>query len=181
MSEQGFSKDKIDGYAAAFLKVAQAEDVLERVTNELFHFARAMERSDRLRETLTDRDLPPEKRQAIVEDLIGLKASPLSAALVAFVVGLDRGRYLVQMVDRFVEQAAAVSDREVAEVRSSMPLGDDQKKRLAEALGKALDKQVEVRVVVDPDVIGGLVARVGDTVIDGSVRHKLDQLRESLK
>ena len=61
-----------------------------------------------------------------------------------------------------------------------MPLDGDQEARLARALSQALGKRLEVKVIVDPSVMGGLVARVGDTVIDGSVRHRLDQLREVL-
>jgi F-type H+-transporting ATPase subunit delta len=68
----------------------------------------------------------------------------------------------------------------VAEVRSAIPLDEAIQKRLAEALSKSLGKQVEIKVIIDPDVIGGVVARVGDTVIDGTVRHRLEQLRESL-
>ncbi len=65
-------------------------------------------------------------------------------------------------------------------MRSAVPLNDDQRKRLAEALGNATGKQVEVKVVVDPSVLGGIVAQVGDTVIDGSVRSRLDQLKQAL-
>ena len=61
-----------------------------------------------------------------------------------------------------------------------MPLDDEQRRRLAEALSRATGKQVEVHVTVDPDLMGGIVARIGDTVIDGSVRHRLDTLKERL-
>ena len=60
------------------------------------------------------------------------------------------------------------------------PLDDAQVQRLATALGRATKKNIEVRVVVDPTVMGGLVATIGDTVIDGTVRHRLDQLKETL-
>ena len=58
-----------------------------------------------------------------------------------------------------------------------MPLTDDQKARLAAALGTATGKSIELKVVIDPTVLGGLVAQIGDTVIDGSVRTRLDQLK----
>jgi F-type H+-transporting ATPase subunit delta len=64
-------------------------------------------------------------------------------------------------------------------VRSAIPLTDDQLERLAKALGNATGKQVEVKVVVDPSVLGGIVAQVGDTVIDGSVRSRIDQLKHA--
>jgi len=75
---------------------------------------------------------------------------------------------------------AAEGNKEVAEVRSAIALTEDQKSRLAEALGKATGKQVEVKVIIDPSIQGGLVAQVGDTVIDGSVRRRLEQLKNAL-
>jgi F-type H+-transporting ATPase subunit delta len=58
-------------------------------------------------------------------------------------------------------------------------LTDEQKSRLAAALAKKTGKQIEVVVDVDPSVLGGIVTQIGDTVIDGSVRQRLSQLRES--
>ena len=51
---------------------------------------------------------------------------------------------------------------------------------IAEALARATGKRIEVKVVVDPSVLGGIVATIGDTVIDGSVRHRLEQLKETI-
>ncbi len=84
------------------------------------------------------------------------------------------------IVDRFVELAVAEREREVAEVRSAVPLSDADIERLREALSRATKKNVEVKVVVDPEVLGGIVTRMGDLVIDGTVRHRLDQLREQI-
>jgi F-type H+-transporting ATPase subunit delta len=172
--------DRLDAYAAAIFEIARAEGSLDSVEDELFRFARILEGSDELRQTLTDQVLPPEKRQAIVEDLLGDKASPLTISLVSFVVSAGRAKELPEIINRLVERAAAERQRAVAEVRSAIPLDEAIQKRLADALSKSLGKQVEVKVIVDPEVIGGVVARVGDTVIDGTVRHRLEQLRESL-
>ena len=172
--------DRIDGYADALFSIAKAEGNLDEVEDELFRFARSLEGSDALRSALTDELVPTEKRQAIVEDILGPKASPTTSQLVGLVVGSGRGRDLPAIVDKLVARAAAEKDRAVAEVRSAVPLTDDQKDRLAAALANATGKQVEVKVVVDPSVLGGLVATVGDTVIDGTVRSRLDQLKSLL-
>ena len=174
------SEDRVDGYAAALLEVARAEGLLDRVVNELFHFAQAFKSNDQLRLALTDQQVPPERRQAIAEEILGQKASPLSASLISFIVGAGRARYLVSIIERLAQKSAAERRREVAEVRSAMPLDDGQRARLESALSKALNKQVDVKVIVDASVMGGVVARVGDTVIDGSVRHRLEKLREVL-
>lgn len=172
--------DRIDAYAAALFEVARAEGSLETVEEELFRVARTIEGSDELRSTLTDRAVPVEMRQGIVEDLLGSRASSVTTALVSFVVGSGRSKDLPAIIDRLVERAAEERSQAVAEVRSAIPLDDDQKTRLAAALGKATGKNISVKVVVDPSILGGIVAQVGDTVIDGSVRTRLNQLREAL-
>ncbi len=172
--------DRIDGYATALLEVARAEDRLDEVEDELFRFARALEGSDALRNSLTDQYIPAAKRQAIVEDLLGGRASPITTALVSFVVGAGRAGDLPEIISRLVERAAAAKKKVAAEVRSAVPLSDDQRTRLAAALSAATGKQVDLKVVVDPSVMGGLVAQVGDIVIDGSVRSRLDQLTSRL-
>jgi len=171
---------RIDGYANALFEVARVEGSLAEVEDELFRFARTLESSDELRSVLTDEAVPVARRQGVVEDLLGAKASPVTANLVQFVVGAGRARQLPQIIDRLVQRAAAAKDSVVGEVRSAIPLTDEQKSRLADALGRATGKKVEVKVIVDPGVLGGLVAQVGDTVIDGSVRARLDQLREQI-
>jgi F-type H+-transporting ATPase subunit delta len=172
--------DRVDAYADALLAVAKAEGVLGAVEDDLFHFARVLESSDDLRMTLTEPGLPPERRMAVVEELMGGKALEVSAALAAFIAGIGRAHDLGAIVDRFVKKAAHERAREVAEVRSAIALDDEQRDRLAKALSKATGKEVEVKVVVDPKILGGLVATVGDTVIDGTVRHRLDQLKERI-
>jgi F-type H+-transporting ATPase subunit delta len=174
------SSDRIDAYAKALFEVARAEGNLDEVEDELFRFGRSLEGSDELRTTLTDERVPASMRQAIVEDLLGNKASPTTITLVSFVVGAGRGRDLPAIIAKLVERAAAEKQRAVAEVRSVKPLSEDQQHRLAAALANATGKQVEVKVIVDPSVLGGLVATVGDTVIDGSVRTRLDQLKSLL-
>lgn len=170
---------RTDAYASALLQVAKAEGSLDTVEDELFRVARTLEGNDQLRSVLTDQSIPIDKRQGIVEDLLAGKASPVTTALVSFVVGAGRGRDLPAIIDKLVEQAAEERSQEVAEVRSAIPLSEDQRSRLAAALSSATGKKVSVKVVVDPSVLGGIVATVGDIVIDGTVRHRLDQLKEA--
>jgi F-type H+-transporting ATPase subunit delta len=172
--------ERADGWAKGLVSIAEAEGVLARVEDELHAAARAVESNDALRSTLTDALVPVELRQGIVEDILGPRAHPLTAAFVSFIVGAGRGRDLAAIVDAFVALSAESRAEAVAEVRSAFPLDADQRAKLAEALGKATGKKVTVKVTVDPSVIGGIVAQIGDTVIDGSVRGRLEQLKESV-
>jgi F-type H+-transporting ATPase subunit delta len=173
-------RSKIDSYAHAILEIARAERQLHGVEDDLFRFARALEGSEQLRLALTDPSLPVARRLAVINDLTGGKALPVSTAILEMLVAAGQAGDLGSIVDRFVELAAAERSHEVAEVRSAIPLDDNQQQRLAAALSRATGKTVEVKVVVDPSVLGGLVARVGDTVIDGTVRHRLDQMKARL-
>jgi F-type H+-transporting ATPase subunit delta len=171
--------DRTPAYAEALFAVARAEGTLGEVEDELFRFSQTLQGSDELREALTDPSIPASRRQQIVEDLLGGRASSTTVALVSMVVGTGRARQLPDIIRKLVDMSAAEANKEIAEVRSAIPLNDDQRKRLAEALGHATGKQVEVKVIVDPSVMGGVVAQVGDTVIDGTVRRRLDQLKNA--
>jgi F-type H+-transporting ATPase subunit delta len=172
--------DRIESWAQALLEIAQAEDHLSEVEDELFRFARIIEGNDELRMALSNPGQPAERRAAIVDDLLENRSLQMTRAMAAFIVGAGRGHDLPAIVARFVELAAQSREHAVAEVRSAVPLDDAQVQKLAAALGRATHKNIEVRVVVDPDLLGGIVATIGDTVIDGSVRHRLEQLKETL-
>jgi F-type H+-transporting ATPase subunit delta len=172
--------DKIEPYARALLEVARAGGHLEAVEDDLFRFARTFEGSDDLRMALTDPQLPLERRIAVIDELMGGKALAVSTALASMVVGAGQAAELPAIVNRFVELAASERKHEVAEVRSAIALDDKQIERLATALGSATGKTVEVKVIIDPSVLGGVVATVGDTVIDGTVRRRIEQLKEQL-
>jgi F-type H+-transporting ATPase subunit delta len=176
MAEQ----DRVEAYAHAFFEVARVERHAETVEDDLFRFSRAFDANDELRMALSDRGVPAERRVAVIEELMGGTALPISVGLVAMVVGADRAGDLPAVVDRFLELSASERQHEVAEVRSALPLNDRLRERLARALSEAVGKEVEVKVVVDPGVLGGVVARVGDTVIDGTIRHRLDELKERI-
>jgi F-type H+-transporting ATPase subunit delta len=171
---------RIEGYARALFEVARADGTLDEVEDELFRFARSYESSEGLRSALADENIPAAKRQAIVEDLLGSTATSTTVQLISMVVGSGRSGDLVPIIDALVQRASAAKNLEVAEVRSAVALTEDQQARLKAALANATGKQVNLKVVVDPSVIGGLVATVGDTVIDGSVRTRVDQLKARL-
>ena len=164
-------------YASALLDVAQSEGALADVEDELFRVARLLETNDDLRSTLTDANLPVSRRQQVVEDLLGGRANPVTTSLVSMVVGTGRAGDLMAIIEQLVKLSAAEANKELAEVRSAVELTDDQKQRLAAALESATGKKVELKVIIDPSVLGGLVAQVGDTVIDGSVKSSLAQLQ----
>jgi len=175
------TKDEIvKGYAQALFAVAEAEEDLGTVEDELFAFAKVVERDGRLREALTDPALPAENKRTLVRELLGDRASSHTVSILGFLIEQGRAKELGRIVESLAELAAERRKHVVAEVRSAVPLTQERRKRLAEALSKATGKNVEITVVIDPAVIGGILARVGDEVFDGTVRTRLEDARERL-
>jgi F-type H+-transporting ATPase subunit delta len=170
----------IDTYAAAIHDIATAEGKLGAVEDELFRMGQAIEANDALRSALTDANVAVERRQQIVEDILKGKSEPTTVGVVSMIVGAGHAGDLPAIARAVVEKGAASRNHAVAEVRTAVPLSDDQRTRLAAALKKSTGKDVEIKVVIDPTVLGGIVTQIGDTVIDGSVRHRLNRVRETL-
>jgi F-type H+-transporting ATPase subunit delta len=171
----------ITGYAEALFKVVQAEGELDRVEDELFRFGKLLETNHELKQALSDQSIDKIQRVKVLDELLSDKVSPHTLGLLAFVVEQGRARQLPQILKGLSDLAAEARNSVVAEVRSAVPLEAKQRKELAAALSKATGKKVEVKVLVDPSVIGGIVAKVGDTVIDGTVRRRLEQLKEQVR
>ena len=171
----------IHGYAEALFSIVRAEDELGRVEDELFHFGKLLESNHELKQALSDKSIDKDQRAKVLEEILSGKVSPHTLGLLEFIVAQGRARQLPQILDELSDLAAEARSSVVAEVRSAVPLDDAQRRDLADALSKATGKKVEVKVLVDPSVIGGIVAKVGDTVIDGTVRRRLEQLKEQVR
>lgn len=172
--------ERDNAYAKAVMAVASAEGELSSVQDEFFTLARLIGDSDELSTTLSDPQVPAGRRQQIVEDLLEGRASKSTIGLVSTIVANGRIRDLAGIADALVALGAAEGGKKVAVVRAAVDLTDDQKARLATALEATAGAPVDVRVVLDPTVLGGLVAQIDDTVIDGSVRRRLEQLKQAI-
>ena len=131
-----------------------------------------------LRRALTDPALPDERKRALVEELLAGRTQPETVALVGHVA---RGHE--EPAGRWTDwPSARPSDGGAwwSRATTAVPLTDEQERRLTAALARATGRQVDLEVVVDPSVVGGVVARVGDEIIDGSVRSQLRSALEQL-
>lgn len=173
--------ERIQGYARGIFDMASGEGILDRVEDELLAVARSFETSPELRSKLTDPQLPVDKKQGILEELIGGRASSLTLGVVQLLVAQGRASDLPAIAAAVAEVAAASRDKAVAEVRSAVPLDEQTIQRLTQALSRATGRDVEVKLIVDPAVIGGIVARVGDTVIDGSIATRVASVRQAVR
>lgn len=167
-------------YADAIVALARAEGALDTVERELLTIAQAVEDHRELRDRLTDVQTPVGARMRFVESEALGAASRATRAALAAVVAADRGGDLLDIARQVAERAAAGRDRELAEVYVAEELSDERREALRRALERATGKDLDLKVFVDESLIGGVRAKVGDTVIDGSVARRLDDIRTRL-
>lgn len=174
------ARERVGGYAAAVFEGLAVAD-LERIENELFSVARAIESHTDLRRAMTDRDLPVDRRQHVIDALVGGQASEGSLRLLRYVVAGGRARDVVGTIDWLVSQAANARGWRVAKVSTAQSLGAEQVDRLKASLKAVTGNPVELQITEDAGLLGGIRVEVGDLYVDASARGRLDQLREHLE
>jgi F-type H+-transporting ATPase subunit delta len=164
----------------AALTLAEHDNQLDEVEDQLFRFERIVDAEPELRAALTDRHLPAEVKRALLERLLAGKAAAVALTLIERAVLWPRGRTLERVLDEFLGFAAQRRSRLVARVTSAVPLTDEQESALAAALAREFGREVRLQTIVDPSLVGGLTVRVGDEVIDASVARQLDTAHRRL-
>ncbi|MGD0285324.1 MAG: ATP synthase F1 subunit delta [Acidimicrobiales bacterium] len=173
-------RERIRGYADRLFQEVDRLELIDDIEDELVRFARILDSSRGLRHALGDPSTAVAQRVALAGDLLKGKVLVATARLVTYVLEAGHIRDLVGTLEWVAGLAAEERGRRVAEVRSAVELDDDEYIRLVEALERTAGRPVKVRVQIEPSLLGGMAVEIGDTVIDGSVRHRLDQLRETL-
>ncbi len=173
-------RERIRGYADRLFQEVERREAIDVLEDEVVSFTRVLDTSRDLRQALGDPNRPVAQRVALASDLLRGKVELRTARLIAYVLEAGHIRDLVGTLEWVAGLAAEERGRRVAEVRSAVALDDGERQRLAGALARTVGRPVELRVQVDPDLMGGMAVTIGDTVIDGSLRHRLDLLRETL-
>ncbi|MDA8393319.1 MAG: F0F1 ATP synthase subunit delta [Actinomycetota bacterium] len=173
-------KDRVEGYAIALFEGVEQRSQLDDIEDGLFRFARIVESVPSLAATLGDQNVPEPVREDVVGDLLEGRTQPLVGQLCRYVVRNARGRELVAVLDWLVEVTAAERGRRLADVRLAVEPPPDLVERLENALSALSGRRVEMRVQQEPALMGGVVAVVGDVMIDTSVRHRLELVRAAL-
>jgi F-type H+-transporting ATPase subunit delta len=162
------------------LMSAEKQGLLDRVEDEIFRFGRVIDANPTLQMALTNPALDGRAKAAIIADLLRDKADPLTAQLLETATAELHGRPVQDAVEQLSTLAAQRRGRVVAEVRSAIPLSDEQSRRLTDALSRIHHREVQLNVTVDPAVVGGLEVRIGDEVIDGTLSTRIETARRRL-
>jgi F-type H+-transporting ATPase subunit delta len=168
-------------YANALADVAIEQGATAPVLQQLGDFNAAYLSSPELRNILASPAVKKAEKRAVVEKISArLGSSKIVRNFLFVVIDHQRTRLLPEILRSFEE---VVRERQgIAEARISSPveLSDAQKKQLADTLARLTGKDVQTTFTLDPKLLGGVLVRVGDTVYDGSLRNRLDRLRDRL-
>ena len=164
----------------ATLSTAARNGSLDEAEDQLFRFGRILAREPELNALLADTTKPVDGRLQLLDGVLGDRAYPTTATLLRQTVRLPRGRHLDVLAEELADLAAALRERSVAKVRTSVALTPEQESALADTLGRIYGRTISLQVELDRDLLGGLVVQVGGEVIDGSVAGRLAAARRSL-
>jgi F-type H+-transporting ATPase subunit delta len=168
-------------YARSLLDVAAAEADPEQVGRELEGFAALLDQSGELRRVLANPAIPTARKRPLVEALAGrAETSPLVAKLLVMLAERDALSLAREIHDVYRDLLLERKQTVRAEVVTAAPLDAAHADALQKSLATATGKRVALDLKVDPDIIGGVVTRIGSTVYDGSVVRQLERIKERL-
>ena len=150
-----------------------------QVGDELFAVRRIVDADPELRSALSDQTRSAQDRTGLLQGLIAGQVGTATETLVAQAVARGRGSFDAA-IDEYLEVAAEALEETVVTVHTARELSEADQQRLADALGKQYATTVQLHVVLDPTLIGGLRVEIGDDVIDGTVSSRLDDARRQV-
>ena len=168
-------------YANALADIAIAQGASAPVIQQLGDLTAAYTQSAELRNVLSSPAVSKDEKRAIAERIAArLGASKILRNFLLVVIDHQRTQLLPEIFQQF---QTVLRDRQgvaEAEIFSAVALKDAQKKQMTQTLEKTTGKKIEAKFSLDPDLLGGVLVRVGDTIYDGSLRNRLNGLRERL-
>ncbi|GAB3076367.1 F0F1 ATP synthase subunit delta [Corynebacterium aquatimens] len=163
----------------ALLRGAEKQGQLEQVENELYQLSRIIEREPELGQLLSDRTAPADQKRSLLASVLYGKVTVITEALALQVIGRPE-KNPADDIAAVARDAAALTGKAVAEVVTAEELSGEQRDALAAKLGHIYGREMAIHSEVDPSLLGGMTIRVGDEIIDGSTRGKLQRLRADL-
>ncbi|GAA3618692.1 F0F1 ATP synthase subunit delta [Kineosporia mesophila] len=173
--------EALEGLAvSAALSGAEKAGRLDQVEDELFRFGRTVAGDVSLRDAFAIRTPGGERKRELVNALLSSKVAPETLRLAEQAAIAPRGRRVEQVLEKFLEAAAARRRQLVAEVVAASPLTEGQRARLSTALRRLYGRDIRVNLDVDPEVIGGLRIMVAGELIDSTVLSRLNTAKRTI-
>jgi F-type H+-transporting ATPase subunit delta len=175
-----FTKVVADRYAMALLHSCPDLATIERVKDELVVIKETWDISRDTRDFLLNPKIPPKIKKLVLEKALSDKLSPVMMKLLALLIDKHRQNILPDIADMYIEATDRVRGVEHAEIIVAVQATPDISQKLLDAVQRFSTREVEVTFKVDPSIIGGVVIKLGDRVIDGSLKRRFSDLRRAM-
>lgn len=163
-------------YAEAAFEIGRADRTLDAWERDLSRLGELVRHAE-LRALLEHPAIPFARKEKVMQRVAGGDVSREALSLVLLMVRRGRPGAIPRMVEHFGELLRRERGIALAEVRTALPLDDEQREALSDRLGQLTGEKVEMNEVVDEALIGGIAVRIGDRLYDASVRSRLERLR----
>lgn len=167
-------------YAAALFGVAQRDGILDSVAQDITLIERFIGEVPYLRAVLLQPLVTEDRKFKVVDDAFGDRVTAASLNFVKLLIRKRREDLISECIAEFRHLVAQAQNRVSARATTAVPMTELQTQQMVMSLEKMTGKTVALTTDVDPAVLGGVVVRMGDTVIDGSVRGSLERLERQL-
>jgi F-type H+-transporting ATPase subunit delta len=168
-------------YANALADIALAQGAAEPAGKQLHDFGAAYAQSAELRTFLASPAVTVEDKHAVIEKIVArLGASKIIRNFLFVIADHRRTQLIPEAIVAFHEVIRQRQGVAEAEISSAVELSAKQKKELAAMLARITGKEIETKYALDPALLGGTVVRIGDTIYDGSLRSRLNEMRARL-
>jgi len=174
------SDPMVRGYAEALFQVARAEEALDRVEEELTRLKASIESNAEVKEFLSNLQISSEGKKSAMSQIFSDKVSTITLNWLNMVIDQGRQRKLPNMIEAFFVLAQESREKVTAEVITSVSLSDELLQRLEKELSKASKKRVFLKPMVDESILGGAIIKIENKILDGSVRHRLEEMKQEM-
>jgi F-type H+-transporting ATPase subunit delta len=176
------SSEIAEPYAQALLSVAQSNGLLDRFTEEIKSLLGVLEESADLRDFIGNPVIKEDTKKAVLSRVLGDDTHPFLANFIQLLIDKRRIQFLESVGRQFLALARGLTNTALAEVSSATELNDGQRQTVIDRVKTLTGANVvELKTTVNPDLIGGVVIKVGSQVFDASIRGQLQRLSLSLR
>ena len=167
-------------YAAALFHFAIEMGQVDAVVGDLERVLELMRGFPELAAAVRSPSVPASVKKRLLDELLADEVQPITLDFLKLLIDKRRYDILSEVPECYKELVDAHRGIVSVQVRSAVPLTEEEKERLSEVLARSLRKQVRLETDVDSSLIGGVVLRIGDRLLDGSVKGQLNLLRQRL-
>lgn len=167
------------GYAQALFELADSKDSVEEVQQDLDGIKELL-KIEKFRSVLYHPSITKDKKKGLINNTIGPQCSKLVKNLIFILIDRRKEKFLDYLTDIFKEVSRQARGISLVKVQTVVPLSDEKLKKLKENLGKLIKRKIDLETEINESLIGGMVIKIGNKIIDGSIVSHLRNLKNNL-